>query len=106
MWEWFNPQAYSRFIAVTRTNMNRLTQFPVWPKAINIGDSCGDGYQWLFSIGGHSGITNFGFLDGHVKGMPYSRLWNTIKGTYGTGTSGDNWNGLAPNMMHYDEKFH
>jgi prepilin-type N-terminal cleavage/methylation domain-containing protein/prepilin-type processing-associated H-X9-DG protein len=98
MWEWFNPQAYSRFIAVTRTNMNQLLEFPVYPKAIDIGDNCGDGYNWLFSIGGHNGITNFGFLDGHVKAMPASRLWNV--------NNNKDWNGLAPNMMHFDDRFH
>ena len=98
MWEWFNPQAYSRFIAVTRSNMAGLLQFPVYPKAFNLGNSCGDGYNWLFSIGAHNGMTNFGFMDGHVKAMPASRLWNV--------TSTGVWNGKAPNMMHYDETFH
>lgn len=97
MWEWFNPQAYSRFIAVTRTNMNQLLEFPTYPNAINIGNSCGDGYNWLFSIGAHNGITNFGFLDGHVKGMPASRLWPV--------NSSKDWNGQKPNLMHWDSNF-
>jgi len=98
MWEWFNPQAYSRFIAVTRTNMAGLLQFPVWPQSLSIGNNCGDGYNWLFSIGAHNGITNFGFMDGHVKGMPASRLWNV--------NSSKSWNGLAPNLMHWDAQYH
>lgn len=98
MWDWWNPQAYSRFCAVTRTNMNQLLEFPVWPGYISIGDACGDGYQWHFSIGGHSGITNFGFADGHVKGMPASRLWNV--------NASKDWNQLKPNLMHWDEQYH
>lgn len=98
MWEWWNPNNYARFIATTRDNMAGLLQFPVYPGAISIGDWCGDGYTWLFSIGGHNGITNFGFMDGHVKGMPANRLWNV--------TSSGVWNGLAPNMMNWNDAFH
>jgi prepilin-type N-terminal cleavage/methylation domain-containing protein/prepilin-type processing-associated H-X9-DG protein len=97
MWEWFNPQAYSRFIAVTRNNMSGLLQFPIYPKGLNIGDNCGDGYAWVFSIGAHNGITNMGFMDGHVKGMPASRLWNVLPNGL--------WDGKAPNMMHFDDRF-
>ncbi len=97
MWEWFNPQAYSRFIAVTRTNMAGLLGFPIYPKALSIGNNCGDGYNWLFSIGAHNGISNFGFMDGHVKAMPASRLWNV--------TSTGVWNNQKPNLMHYDDQY-
>ncbi|HLK57455.1 MAG TPA: DUF1559 domain-containing protein [Chthonomonadaceae bacterium] len=98
MWDWWNPQAYSRFIAVTRTNMAGLLQFPVYPGYIDIGDNCGDGYRWHFAIGGHNGMTPFGFADGHVKAMKASRLWNV--------NSSGVWNGLAPNLMHWDAQYH
>ncbi|HLJ55751.1 MAG TPA: DUF1559 domain-containing protein [Chthonomonadaceae bacterium] len=98
MWEWFNPQAYSRFIAVTRSNMAALLGFPVYPKALSIGNNCGDGYNWLFSFGAHNGMTNFAFADGHVKAMPASRLWNV--------NSSGNWNQLKPNLMHWDAQYH
>ena len=98
MWDWWNPQAYSRFIAVTRTNMANLLQFPVYPGYVNIGNNCGDGYNWHFSIGSHAGQTNFGFADGHVKAMNANKLWNV--------NASGSWNGLAPNMMHWDSQYH
>jgi prepilin-type N-terminal cleavage/methylation domain-containing protein/prepilin-type processing-associated H-X9-DG protein len=98
MWDWWNPQAYSRYLAVTRTNMSGLLQFPIWPGYITIGNWCGDGYDWHFSIGSHNGMTNFGWADGHVKSMPATRLWNT--------TPNGIWNFKAPNLMHWDSQYH
>ncbi|CCW35917.1 prepilin-type N-terminal cleavage/methylation domain-containing protein [Chthonomonas calidirosea] len=98
MFPWWNPNNYSRFYATTRYNMGDLLVFPVYPKALSIGDVCGDGYNWLFSIGGHNGISDFGFLDGHVKAMPASRLWN-VNPTTGL------WNQQPPNMMAWSDQY-
>jgi len=108
MWDWWNPQAYSRFAAVTRNNMGDLLGFPIWPAYLSLGNLCGDGYNWEFAIGSHTGMTNFGFADGHAKAIPATRLWNTITGSSVNGNpcdSGKCWNQLAPNMMHWDTKY-
>lgn len=98
MWEWWNPNNYSRFLATTRTNMADLLTFPVYPGYISLGNYYGDGLIWKFSIGGHNGITNFGFADGHVKAMPANRLWNVTSTGY--------WNNQAPNLMSWDSQYH
>jgi prepilin-type N-terminal cleavage/methylation domain-containing protein/prepilin-type processing-associated H-X9-DG protein len=99
MWDWWNPNGYSRFSAVSRYDMGGLLGFPVWPGYVNLPNYCGDGYDWHFSIGSHSGQTNFGFADGHAKVMPSSRLWNVVSPT------NPEWNQKAPNMMAWDTQY-
>ncbi len=98
MWEWWEPNNYSRFIANSRDDMSYLLAFPVYPGYLSIGDNCGDGYDWHYSIGGHNGRTNFGFGDGHVKAMAASSLWNV--------DASSRWNFQAPNLMDWDENYH
>ncbi|MDX1932214.1 MAG: prepilin-type N-terminal cleavage/methylation domain-containing protein [Capsulimonadales bacterium] len=58
----------------------------------------------LMSIGAHSGITNFGFLDGHVKGMRRSALmpkdW-TLAGIEARRAAGQS----NKNLIHWDSQF-
>jgi prepilin-type N-terminal cleavage/methylation domain-containing protein/prepilin-type processing-associated H-X9-DG protein len=109
MYEWWNPQAYSRFEAISRFDMGGLTYFPVYPKALPIGDACGDGYNWLFSIGGHTGISNWAFIDGHVKAFPVARIWNTDPTNCSYDNAGNvlgcHWNMQAPNMMATSDQY-
>ncbi len=98
MWDWWNPQAYSRYEAVTRTNMDQLLQFPAYPDSVQLTNYCGDGYDWNFSFGSHGGMTNFGFMDGHVKASKREQLWNV--------DSSKVWDYKAPNKMHWNEQYH
>ena len=104
MFPWWNPQNYARFYAITRYNMGDLTYFGVYPNALSIGDLCGDGYTWLFSIGAHNGISDWGYLDGHVKSMPASALWNENPAACSAPGSCI-WNGQAPNKMAWSEQY-
>jgi prepilin-type N-terminal cleavage/methylation domain-containing protein/prepilin-type processing-associated H-X9-DG protein len=98
MREWWNPNDYARFIATTRNDMSALLTFPVYPGYLSLGNYCGDGYEWKFSIGAHNGQTNFGFMDGHAKAMHANALWNV--------DANGIWDKKAPNLMHWDEQYH
>ena len=110
MFPWWNPNNYARYIATTRFNMGDLLGFPVFPKAFNLGNACGDGYNWFFSVGAHNGMSTFGMLDGHVKVFPVTRLWNVnnmaqcVAGGIPDSTP-CYWNQQAPNMMAWDEQY-
>ncbi len=57
MWEWWNTQAYARFQPVTRNNMSDFAGFALaytWTNGADIGDLCGDGYHWIFTVGAHT----------------------------------------------------
>jgi len=99
--EWWEPNNYARFIANYRDNNADIATFPAWPGFLSIGNYCGDGYQWHFSIGAHNGQTNMGFMDGHAKSMRHRAVMNTT-----CPNPGCLWNGLAPNLIHYDAQYH
>ncbi|MCL5283907.1 MAG: DUF1559 domain-containing protein [Armatimonadetes bacterium] len=100
MWEEFGADLYSRFMAGTRYNNADVANpaWPVWPNYFTIGDLCGDGYNWEYALGGHNGLTTFGFADGHVKALQHTSLMHV--------NSNGHWNGLAPNMMAYEGQYH
>ncbi len=101
MFPWWNPDNYARFYATTRYDMGDLLGFPIFPAYLAICGSsgCYGDYpgSWPFSIGAHNGISDFGYLDGHVKAMPASRLWNV--------DANKHWNMKAPNMMAWDPQY-
>jgi prepilin-type N-terminal cleavage/methylation domain-containing protein len=107
MYEQWDAENYARFVASSRSDMGSLEDYMyAYPDTLNIGDQCGDGYQWLFTLGTHDGFTEDGYADGHVKANP------THLGADGyhhpnwfTDVTGE-WNGKAPNAMHWDAQYH
>jgi prepilin-type N-terminal cleavage/methylation domain-containing protein/prepilin-type processing-associated H-X9-DG protein len=100
LFEFFGADAgYSRFTAAMRTNDANIAD-PGWtdfPKTIDIGDGCGDGMHWLYTMGSHNGQMNMGFMDGHAKAMKRQQTMNVIGGI---------WDGKKPNKLHWDEQYH
>lgn len=103
MFPWWNPDNYARFYPTTRNNMGDLLTFPVFPGFLAVCGStgCYGDYSgsWPFSIGAHNGISDWGYLDGHVKSFPANQLWNTVSAT------NLNWNMKAPNKMAWDPQY-
>ena len=107
MYEQWDAESYSRFISNERADMGSLEDYMyAYPDVLNIGDQCGDGYQWLYTLGTHSGFTEDGYADGHVKahaihvgtdGKHHPGWFNDVNGE---------WDGKAPNAMHWDSQFH
>ena len=105
MFEFYGADAgYSRFVAGMRSNAADVAS-PAWnsaeyPNTLSIGALCADGVQWLYSMGGHNGIMNIGWADGHVKA---TKRLSLIAGVSNAGA----WNGTSkPNKLHWDESFH
>ncbi|GAB4453953.1 MAG: hypothetical protein OHK0029_07780 [Armatimonadaceae bacterium] len=105
MFEFYGADAgYSRFVAGMRTNAADVarTAWTDYPATINIGDLCGDGFQWLYTMGSHQGVMNIGWADGHVKAV---RRTSLIAGITNNGTG--SWDGVSrPNRVHWNEAFH
>ena len=107
---WWNPNGYARFIALDRAHMGDFEAFPAYPGAVDLGNLCGDGYDWKFSVGAHNGISDFGFADGHVKAMRKEAIFNQVNPVqcaqqgidYGNEAGPCWWNGQAPNLMSAD----
>jgi prepilin-type N-terminal cleavage/methylation domain-containing protein/prepilin-type processing-associated H-X9-DG protein len=110
MWEWWESNNYARFYANTRDNMADFAGFALvdtYPNSLVLDNLCGDGFNWNFSVGAHTGITNFGFADGHVKGMRSTSVMQSenaaqCMATQATDTATCNWNEQAPNLMTID----
>jgi prepilin-type processing-associated H-X9-DG protein len=105
MFEFYGADAgYSRFVAGMRTNAADVAS-PAWdayeyPNTLSIGDRCGDGFQWLYAMGNHTGMMNIGWADGHVKAVRRKTL---IAGVAANGV----WDGVSrPNRVHWNEAFH
>jgi prepilin-type N-terminal cleavage/methylation domain-containing protein/prepilin-type processing-associated H-X9-DG protein len=100
MYEFFGPDAgYSRFRASSRSNVANVADptWPEFPNTLSIGNYCGDGYEWRYCFGSHNGLMNAGFMDGHVKAVKRTTLAHVVNGR---------WDGLPPNKMHWDARFH
>jgi prepilin-type N-terminal cleavage/methylation domain-containing protein/prepilin-type processing-associated H-X9-DG protein len=99
MFEFYGADLYSRFEAGTRFNLANVADpnWPEWPNTLNIGDQCGDGFQWLYAMGAHNGIMNVGFLDGHAKGVKRTTLMRVVNGF---------WDFSSPNRLHWDAQYH
>ncbi|MCW3097685.1 MAG: prepilin-type N-terminal cleavage/methylation domain [Chthonomonadaceae bacterium] len=90
---------YSRFGVALRSNNGDFGN-PGWtdfPQTLGIGDLCGDGFNWQYTMGSHNGVMNCGFMDGHVKGVRRRTLMNAPGGV---------WDGKSPNRLHWDENYH
>ena len=90
---------YSRFSAALRSNNGDFANpaWPDFPATLSIGDQCGDGFSWLYTMGSHNGMMNCGFADGHVKALRRTTLMNA---------PGGQWDGVSRNRLHFDERFH
>ncbi|MDX1932216.1 MAG: prepilin-type N-terminal cleavage/methylation domain-containing protein [Capsulimonadales bacterium] len=104
MFEFYGADAgYSRFVAGMRTNAADVAS-PRWtdyPATMDIGDGCGDGTRWLYTMGSHQGVMNIGWADGHVKAARRLSLIAGVSPTTGA------WDGVSrPNRVHWDESFH
>ena len=53
--------------------------------------------DWAAPDPRHQGLTNVTFLDGHAKSMKRTSAMTVV---------GGNWNGKAPNKLHWDAQFH
>jgi len=114
MWEWWNTNNYARFYAVSRNNMADYAGFALdftWPNYLDLGDIYGDGSNWKFAVGAHTGVTNFSFMDGHSKAMHSTAVMNPLnQATCISSQDPDStpceWNGLKPNLMATDEQYH
>ena len=90
---------YSRFSVSLRSNNGDFAS-PAWtdfPVTLGIGNLCGDGYNWQYTMGSHTGQMNVGFADGHVKAVKRTTLMRAPNGT---------WDGTSPNRLHFDSRFH
>jgi prepilin-type N-terminal cleavage/methylation domain-containing protein/prepilin-type processing-associated H-X9-DG protein len=96
MYEFWTTLSYSRYFSYWRWN-NADIASPTWPTGPNYftANWCGTGDAKL-TIGAHSGLTNFGFADGHVKALKRTSLMRVVSG---------NWDGSRPNLIHYSESY-
>jgi prepilin-type N-terminal cleavage/methylation domain-containing protein/prepilin-type processing-associated H-X9-DG protein len=104
MFEFYGADAgYSRFVAGMRTNAANVawSAWTDYPAVTDIGDLCGDGNHWYYSMGGHNGFMNIGWADGHVKAVKRLSLIAGVDPASGI------WDGVSkPNKVHWDEQFH
>ncbi len=106
LWE---SESYARFIANNRYDLASLeTYIPEWPQTTECADCYGDGVNQYWSVGAHTGFTNCAFADGHVKavghGGPDSNGY--LHPTWFNVNSSGEWNGQAPNMLHWNQIYH
>jgi len=108
MYEQWDAENYSRFISNQRYDISSLEDYMyAYPDALDVGDGCGDGTHWLFTLGTHGGFTEDGYADGHVKAHPthvgadgkHHPNWFNLDAT-------KEWDGKAPNAMHWDAQYH
>jgi len=88
--------SYSRYFAYWRWDVSDVAD-PTWPTAPDYVTTnwCGSG-DARFSIGAHNRLTNFGFVDGHVKTMDRLRMCRVVNGQ---------WDGSRPNYLHWDAQY-
>jgi len=96
LYELWTTVSYARYFSYWRWNQADIAS-PTWPTAPNYFtvNWCGTG-DAKFSIGAHSGKTNFGFADGHVKTMDRLSMCRVV---------GANWDGSRPNYLHWSEAY-
>jgi prepilin-type N-terminal cleavage/methylation domain-containing protein/prepilin-type processing-associated H-X9-DG protein len=96
LYELWTTVSYSRYFSYWRWDNNDIAD-PAWPTAPDYFtvNWCGIN-DARFSIGAHSGLTTFGYVDGHVKAMDRKRMARIVNGL---------WDGSRPNYLHWDAQY-
>lgn len=105
MYELWSGENYSRFRMDFRSDNSQMLRiagtghfYQTYPWGYQYANYCGDGTPFGFFLGGHNGVTNIAFGDGHVKAVNPRAIMNL--------TSGGAWDGKKPNLFHIDPQYH
>jgi prepilin-type N-terminal cleavage/methylation domain-containing protein/prepilin-type processing-associated H-X9-DG protein len=108
MFEFWASPSYTEGYAYYRYNVQDVANWDAsyrWPKVLNLpGAWCGGGKPSYFSIGAHQELTNFAFLDGHVKAIRSGGLmvkpWTPAAIAARTAAGQSN-----RNLLHYSDQY-
>jgi prepilin-type N-terminal cleavage/methylation domain-containing protein/prepilin-type processing-associated H-X9-DG protein len=98
LYELYMTTSYVRWCSYYRANNVELADkraLAGWPSYNTYGwCAANDG---IIAIGGHQGLTNYGWADGHVKALHREQLMPLA----GPGV----WTGGKPNLVHWDDRY-
>jgi len=97
LYELWMTTSYGRWCSYYRANQGELAGVLAMAPNYNTYNWCGS-LDGKICIGAHSGVTTFGFADGHVKCLKREKLM-----TLNTGTS--TWNGQPVNLVHWSSAY-